>query len=254
MKIYAIMLNTVREAIRNRILYLLLIFALLLITSSAVISSLTVGSEEKIIKDLGLAAIAVLGVLMSVFIGVSLVSQELERKTIYTILTKPLSRSTFILGKYLGLLTTLLINVSIMAVFFIGFLYFWSGEWAPVLLEAVLLSYLEFMIITAFAILFSTFSSPFLSTVFSLLVFLVGHLTESLKLLKGRLDSAVGQSLCEFLYWVLPNLETFNIRADVVHGLSLSPTILFQTTVYGIVYSLALLSVAMLIFERKDFN
>ncbi len=248
----AIASNTFREAIRDRILYLLLAFALLMIGSSLLMSLLTVGSREKIIKDLGLSAIALFGVLTAIFVGVGLVFKEIDRRTIYTIVTKPVGRSQFILGKFLGLTLTLSVNLVIMSAGFYALLFFEKCADAA-LLPAILLILFELLVVTALAILFSSFSTPILSALFTLSCYLVGHLSWSLRLLEGRLETGWGRALCEVLYWVLPNLERFNIRSQAVHGVAVSGSEVGLAMVYGLAYAGILIAAACACFERRDF-
>ena len=252
-RIWAIASNTFREAIRDRILYLLLVFALLLMGFAQVLSLLTVGGEEKIIKDLGLASISLFGVLTSIFIGVALVSKEIERRTIYTIVSKPIHRYEFLLGKYFGLELTLLVNTAVMTLWFYLILLL-KGFADPRLLLAIALIFLELLLVTAFAILFSSFSTPILSTLFSLALYLVGHLTWSLTLLQDRLKSPSARALCRFLYLVLPNLEIFNIKGEVVHGAPVPATLSLWALVYLLGYGGAVLALACLILQQRDFT
>jgi ABC-2 type transport system permease protein len=252
-RIWAIASNTFREAIRDRILYLLLVFALAFIAFAQILSLLTVGSEEKVIKDLGLASISLFGVLTSIFIGVSLVSKEIDRRTIYTIVAKPIHRYQFVLGKYCGLVLTLAVNTVVMTGWFYLILLA-KGFADPRLLLAVYMIFLELLLITAVAIFFSSFSTPILSTLFALSVYLVGHLTWSLQLLQDRLAGAAGKWICRALYLGLPNLEIFNIKGEVVHHLAVSGSLLLYATLYLAGYGSVVLSAACLIFQRKDFS
>jgi len=252
-RVWAIASNTFREAIRDRILYLLLVFALFFIAFAQILSLLTVGSEEKIIKDLGLASISLFGVLTAIFIGVSLVSKEIERRTIYTIVSKPIHRYQFILGKYCGLVLTLLVNTAVMTFWFYLILGL-KGFADPRLLLAVWLTFLELLLVTALALLFSSFSTPLLSTLFTLSLYLVGHLTWSLSLLRERVTSPAGRWVCSALYFLLPNLEIFNVKGEVVHGSALPPHLLFWAFLYLLGYGGVVLTVASVIFQRKDFN
>jgi len=252
-RIWAIASNTFREAIRDRILYLLLVFALLFMGFSQILSLLTVGGEEKIIKDVGLACISLFGVLTSVFIGVALVSKEIERRTIYTIVSKPIHRYEFLLGKYFGLVLTLFVNTSVMTAWYYLILFL-KGFADPRLLLAIALIFMELLLITAFAILFSSFSTPILSTLFSLSLYLVGHLTWSLNLLQERLKGAGGRAICRFLYFALPNLEIFNVKAEVVHQLPIPATLPLWALLYLVGYGGAVLAAACLILRRRDFT
>jgi len=251
-KTLAIAANTFREAIRDRILYLLLAFALLMIASSLVLSLLTVGSREKIIQDLGLSAISLFGVLTAIFVGVGLVFKEIDRRTIYTIVTKPVGRAQFILGKYLGLALTLTVNLVVMTAGFYTLLAI-EGSARARLLPAVVLTLFELLVVTAVAIFFSSFSTPILSALFTLSCYLVGHLSWSLRLLQGRLHAGWSRALCEVLYWVLPNLERFNIKAEAVHGAPVTAGEMALAMLYGIAYATLVIAAACACFERRDF-
>jgi len=252
-RINAIALNTFREAIRHRILYLLLIFAVAMISFAQILSLLTVGSEEKIIKDFGLATIDVFGVLTAVFIGIGLVSREIERRTVYTLLAKPLHRFEFILGKFAGLAITLLVNTAIMTLWFFLVLLL-KGAFDGTLAIAVLLLYFQFLLITAMAVLFSCLSTPILASVLTLALYVIGHLLWSLDLLAARLTAGWGKFLCRALYFVLPNLGTFDIKGEVVHGLLIDGTRILWAAAYLVLYGSAILWTACAVFERKELQ
>ena len=252
-RIAAIALNTFREAIRNRILYTLLVFAVAMISFAQILSLLTVGSEEKIIKDFGLASIDIFGVLTSVFIGIGLVSGEIERRTVYTLLAKPIHRFEFVLGKYGGLMITLLVNTTIMALWFFLVLIV-KGMFDPRLVLAVLLLYFQFLLITAIAVLFSCLSSPILSSVLTLALYVIGHLLWSLDLLKEKIASPVGKTACAALYYLLPNLQNFDIKGQVVHGLPIDPAVPAFATVYLVLYGSAILLGACAVFQNKELQ
>lgn len=252
-KIYAIAVNTFREAIRDRILYLLLVFALLMILSSRIISLLTIGSEEKIIKDLGLSAINLFSVLIAIFVGVGLVFKEIEKKTIYTVVSKPIERYQFIIGKYFGLVVTISINMVIMtAVFYI--LLALQGYFDPYLGVAIFLTFFEILVVTALALLFSSFSTPILSSIFTMSFYVVGHLSWSFLLLKNYIEGEWGKTLCSILYFVVPNLDYFNVRGDVVHSVPIEGLYILSSAIYGIGWSMVLLVLASIIFQKKNFN
>jgi len=249
----AIALNTFREAIRDRVLYLLLVFALALIGVSRLLSLLTVGDEEKIIKDVGLSAISIFGVLTAVFVGVSLVFKEIERRTVYTLLANPVRRWQFLVGKYVGLLAVLSMNVGLMSVALIGVLLV-RGESPWALLPALLLILVELAIITAFALLFSSLTNPILAAVWTCAVYVSGHLAWSLKLLESRVPEGLSRQLCRLVYWLLPNLDRLNIKAEVVHGLTLPDGFLALSVLYGAAYAAVVLALAIVAFQRKDFS
>jgi ABC-type transport system involved in multi-copper enzyme maturation permease subunit len=251
--IRAIALNTFREAIRDRILYLLLGFALLLIFVSRLLSLLTVGDEAKIIKDVGLSAISLFGVLTAVFVGVSLVFKEIERRTVYTLLANPIRRWQFVTGKFAGLLAVLAMNVGLMSVALFALLLV-RGESPWPLVPAVVLILAELAVITSFALLFSSITNPILSALMTFAVYVMGHLSWSLLLLKEKLGSGVASLACDAVYWAMPNLERLNVKAEAVHGVALPEGFLALGILYGASYSLVVLALACVAFERKEFT
>ncbi|OGF59926.1 MAG: hypothetical protein A2Y62_07680 [Candidatus Fischerbacteria bacterium RBG_13_37_8] len=252
-KILVIASLTVREAIRDRILYLLLFFAIALITTSLAISKLYIGDEMKIIKDFGLSSISFFGVLIAIFIGIGLLYKEIDKKTVYIMIAKPLERYHFIIGKYLGLLFTLFTIWLIMSIVFSLFVLF-KGGWENKLLWALLAIYLEYIIITGVAILFSTFTTPILSSIFSLGIFFVGHFIEGFKMLAKKFEDApIIQSVIMFFFYFFPNLERFNLRGAVVHGDFINPSQVLILILYACTYSICLLLVGIAIFQRRNF-
>jgi ABC-type transport system involved in multi-copper enzyme maturation permease subunit len=263
----SIALNVFRESVRDKVLYNLVLFAVLLIGASYLLGQLTAGQDMKIIKDLGLSAISIFGVFIAVFIGIGLVWKEVERRSIYSLLAKPITRVDFILGKYAGLVLTLLVNLAIMA----AALYAVLGAMAllsppalvaaldappldPRMLLAIGLIFVELALVTALALFFSTFSSPILSAVFTLGLYVVGQFNADLKHFEQVVDSPVAVWLARGLYYLLPNLAPFDIKALVVHGQPVSAGYVLVTLAYGVVYIAFVLSAASLVFARRDFK
>lgn len=253
-KILAIAVNTFRETVRDKILYVLLAFAFLMIGSAAILIRISVRAEGRIILDLGLTAISLVGVLMAVFVGITLVYKELDRRTIFTILSKPIHRWQFIFGKYLGLLTTLAINVAAMSLLLFILHRILTGEWAWVLLPALLLTYMELTVVTGLAIFFSAFTTPVLSATFTLALFLIGRLSGDLVAFLGRGESAAVRAAAVALYYVLPNLRAFDIKAQVVMSRALDPRWVAGAAAYGALYALFVLAATILIFQGRDFK
>ncbi|MGZ5439341.1 MAG: ABC transporter permease [Candidatus Aminicenantales bacterium] len=253
MKIRAIAGITFKEAKRDRILYLLFFFAALGIVASRVLAILTVGDRVKIIKDVGLASISLFGVLMAILIGTGLVYKEIDKKTIYTLLAKPLHRAEFILGKFLGLVLTLFVMTGAMALIFLAIVYAHTLKIEGSLLVAIAYIFLELVLITAVAILFSSFSTPILSSLFALAFYLIGHLSWGLELLIKKMRPGAGKALVRGLAMILPDLENFNFKTEVVHGLPIPPGIFLSSFLYGVCYTAFILGLAVLIFRRRDF-
>lgn len=252
-RILSISLNTFRENLREKLLYNLLVFALLMIGSSILLSRLTLGDANRLILDLGLASINLFGVIIAIFVGIGLVSKEIDKKTIYTIISKPVRRSEFLLGKYLGLSITLLVNTLIMVAGLLVVLQFMNVPIELILFKSLLLIFIELEIITAVALLFSTFTSSTLSAIFSLAIYVIGHLTADLKLLGEKLDAA-SRAILNAVYYVLPNLERFNLKGHVIHRLEVGPADLALIVCYGIAYTALLLLLSTVIFQRRDFQ
>jgi ABC-type transport system involved in multi-copper enzyme maturation permease subunit len=253
MKIWAIAGITFKEAKRDRVLYLLFFFAALGIVASRVLALLTVGDRIKIIKDVGLASISLFGVLMAILIGTGLVYKEIDKKTIFTLLAKPLHRAEFILGKFLGLVLTLFVMTLAMSIIFLAIVFAHTFRIEGALLVAVAYIFLELVLITAVAVLFSSFSTPILSSLFALGFYLIGHLSWGLELILKKMPRGAGRVLVRALYTVLPDLENFNFKTEVVHGFAIPPAIYLSSFVYGLCYTVFILALAVLIFRRRDF-
>jgi ABC-type transport system involved in multi-copper enzyme maturation permease subunit len=249
--------NAFREAVRDRVLYNLVIFALLLIAGAILLGELSAGQEAKIIVDLGLSAILLFGVFIAIFVGVGLVYKEIERRTLYAILSKPVGRGEFLLGKYLGLCLTLFVNVLIMGVGLSLALIFVRRGFDPLVMRiwpAILLIYIELMILTGVALLFSSFSTPALSALLTFFVFTIGNLSSDLKSLAQTMASAPARWLFAGLYYVLPNFAAYNIIAPSAHGVLPDARPVIFAVVYGLIYVAVLLAATTLIFRRRNLK
>jgi ABC-type transport system involved in multi-copper enzyme maturation permease subunit len=252
-RIRAIAVNTFREAIRDKVLLTLLVFAVLVMASAKVIQPLALGEEAKVVQDLGLAALTLFCVLIAILIGGRLVYKEIEKRTVYIVLAKPVRRWEFIVGKYFGLLAVLAVSIAVMAVAFYVILLVTGVPLSAYPLVAMAMTMCELAILTAVAILFSTFVTPIASAVFTFGVYFVGHLTRDLRLLAAMSPSPLVQAVSQLLYFTLPNLNNFNVRGEVVHNVLLDPGALSLSVLYALAYSATLLLVSVLIFSRRDF-
>ncbi len=251
--IAVIALNTFRENLRDKILYNLLLFAVFLIGASTVLTKLTILEHGKIVLDAGLAAINMVGVVIAIFVGIGLVSKEIERRTIYTIIARPIRRLDFLLGKYFGLVTTLTVNVGVMLLVYLAVLWFHHIPLHASLIQAVQLMFVEMLIVIATALLFSTFSTPSLSAMFTIGLYVVGHLISDLRGIAEKSSSDVMRAVITALYYICPNLEMLNIKGQAAAGVSVMLSYQALATAYGLFYSGLLLAVACLVFERRDF-
>lgn len=256
-RMMAIALNAFREAVRDRVLYNLVLFVLILTGVAIFIGELSGGQERKIIVDLGLSAVLIFGAFISIFVGVGLVYKEIERRTIYAIFSKPVSRGEFIVGKYLGLSLTLLVNVLVMGAGISLALVYVSRGWDPLILSvwpAILLIYIELMILTGIALLFSSFSSPALSALLTFFIFIIGHFSSDLKSLANSMGSTSARWLFRALYYFLPNLSNLSYITPAAHGQQPSVSYVATVTLYSLVYIAVILSAATLIFRRRNFK
>jgi ABC-type transport system involved in multi-copper enzyme maturation permease subunit len=253
-KIGYVALNTYRETVRDKVLYNLVLFALLMIGSSYVLGAISVYQEIKVIKDLGLAAISVFGMVIAIFIGIGLVSKEMEKRTLYSVLPKPISRSQFLLGKYFGLCVTLLVNVAVMTAGLYALLLLMEHPFDPALLKAIFLIYLKLALLVAVAILFSTFTSSILAGLFAGFVYVVGYLSSDLKNLESVVESAFLPQLTRILYYVLPNFKNFDIKSAVVAGDPVPWSQLSWATAYAAIYVTLLLGASCLIFRQRNLK
>ncbi len=254
-RILVIARNTFREAVRDRVLYNLVLFVLLLTASAIFLGELTAGQEVRTIVNLGLSAMLVFGAFISIFVGVSLVSKEIERRTIYAIFSKPIGRGEFIVGKYLGLCLTLLVNVLIMgAGVSLAVLYVGGGNLALTIWGAIFLIYLELTILIAVAILFSSFSSPALSALLTFFIFIIGNFSQSLRDFAANLGSSLTKLFFDVLYFGLPNLSFYKFTTNAAHGDVPPAAMLGGAFLYALIYIGILLAATILIFRRRNFK
>ncbi|MCX5801104.1 MAG: ABC transporter permease subunit [Candidatus Eisenbacteria bacterium] len=253
-RVIAIAGNTFREALRDKALYVLLVFSAVLVVSTRIMSPLALGEGVKITKDLGLSAISFFGMLAIIVMGAGLVHKEIDRKTIFVILSKPVARHEFILGKFLGMADALIAMVVLMLIVLQGTLLISRAGLDVLVLKAGFLTYIELLLMTSIAVLFSSFSTTGMSTIFTFAFYVVGHFSGDVLAFGARLPSAFAQHACQFLYYVLPDLQLFNVRGMVVHGVDVPTERILAATAYGLLYSLGALLLSTVVFSRRDFK
>ena len=256
-KIAVIALNTFRESVRDRVLYNLILFVLLLVCASVFISELSINQETKFIATLGLSSMLVFGALIAIFIGVGLVYKEIDKRTIYNLLSKPVHRHQFIVGKYFGLCMTLLVNSAVMTLGTELALVYVNHGLVPLqlsVLSAAYLIYLELALLVAVALMFSTFSTPMLAALYTFAVYVIGHFSADLKLAAELSQSVVVRGILTVLYYIVPNLSNFGFITEASHGQAVPLRMAISATVYAIVYISILLSASVLIFQRRNFK
>lgn len=252
MRIFAIASNTFRESVRDKVLYVLLFFAAITIVGSKALGWISIGQDIKIVKDITLAASSIFGALIAIFVGASLIYKEIDKRTLYTILARPMDRWEFVLGKYLGLMALLAVVVIIMTGVSVAYILLLGGKIDAVYLLAALLIYFKLMVVTALALVTSSLSSPILGAIIVFCFYVFGHATGVFKELPPQFDGTFAKSALEFTYYVVPNLANFDIRAEAANGIAVNPAYVAYVVLYGLGYTAILLLLAAWAFERKD--
>jgi len=250
-------LNTFREAVRDRVLYNLVFFALLMMAAAIAVGQISIGIEQTVIVSLGLSAISVIGLLISVFIGVALVSKEMDKRTLYALLAKPVRRWEFLLGKFAGLVLTLAVNTAAMALGLLLVMIYvkhsLEGSDAAVLV-AVYFIWLKLALVVALALLFSCFTTPLLAILFTVGLYIVGLYVQELRNLPVEVMSPAMAAITRWLSYVLPNFENFNVMALAAHGRAVPGALILQNTLYTVVYCTIVLAAAAAVFSRKNLK
>lgn len=252
MKIFAVSVNTMREVIRDKVLYVILALGFISIFSIKLIAPLSLGEESRLIRDFGLTMISIIGILITIFVSTRLVYDEIQRKTIYTIIPKSVKRWEFIVGKYLGVGMAIFMIIVVLTLVFMGYIFVFGTAFTINILGAVLLQCVELLLVAALAILFSTFTSPIGSGIFTFAIYFIGHFTGDVLILGELTKSTMIKNLTAFFYYVLPNLSYFNVRPETVHNLPITLHYIIFSIAYGLAYIIILLSIAFLVFEKKD--
>ena len=248
--------NTFREAVRDRVLYNLIAFALLLSGSAILVGQISMDVERLVVVNMGLTAVSLFGTVIAIFIGIQLVSKEIERRTLYTVLSRPVRRWEFIVGKFFGLAGTLVVNTFFMAIgVFAALLYVAHKFQKPDgwILVALYFIILQFLIICAIALFFSSFSSPLLSAVFAFSLFVIGSFAEDLRGFAG-ITKGVTRLLATGFAYVLPNFSSLNVISSVAHQQPVSAQLILNNTAYALLYAATALCGAVLIFERRNLK
>ena len=248
--------NTFREAVRDRVLYNLIAFAVLISGAAILVGQISIGIERLVVINLGLTAVSLFGVVIAIFIGIGLVSKEIDKRTLYTVLSRPVQRWEFIVGKFFGLAGTLVVNTFFMAIGVFAALFYVSRRFQTVdswILVALYFIVLEFLIITALALLFSSFSSPLLSAVFAFSLFVIGSFAEDLRGFAAMAQGAT-RWLATAAAYLVPNLSSLNIISSVAHEQPVAAQLIVSNTLYALLYAGMALCGAVLIFEHRNLK
>ena len=256
-RVGVVALNTFREAVRDRVLYNLVFFALLMMAAAIAVGQISIGIEQTVIVSLGLSAISVMGLLISVFIGVALVSKEMDKRTLYALLAKPVRRWEFLLGKFAGLVLTLAVNTAAMALGLLLVMIYvkhsLEGSDAAVLV-AVYFIWLKLALIVALSLLFSCFTTPLLAILFTVGLYIVGLYVQELRNLPVEVMNPAMAAFTRWLSYLLPNFENFNVLALAAHGRAVPGALILQNTLYTVIYCAIVLTAAAAVFSRKNLK
>jgi ABC-type transport system involved in multi-copper enzyme maturation permease subunit len=250
----AIAANTVRESVRSKLLYGLLFFAVLLIGGGAVVGSLSYVESERILQDVGLGAVRLFGVAIAILVGINLIHREVDRRTVYTILSKPLSRGEFLIGKFLGLTLTIWMQMAIMGAAFVAVSLLTGAPLGTPHLLFFLLTGVELALVVGIATFFSAFTTPVLAAFFTTGVWMVGHATRELRDIGARSGSGPMEQLTWLLHRALPDLESFNLASEAAHLLPVTTSDWVLPMLYGAGYLVLVLFAAVSVFERRDMR
>lgn len=255
-RIRAIAFNTFREAVRDRVLYNLVFFVLLLVAAAPLLGEISIGVQRVLLINLSLSVISIFGIVISIFVGISLVSKEIERRTLYPVLSRPVGRGEFILGKYCGLLGTLLVNTAAMTAGFYLALIAMTGGFTrndANTLIAIYFLFLQFAVVIGLSLLFSSFSSPLLSALFALSMFVAGTFAADLRAF-AEMAKGPEKWLALASSYVVPNLASLNVITRVSHDQQIPAALVGYNTLYTLLYAAATISGAILIFSRRDLK
>ena len=253
-RIFTLASNVFWDVIRERVLYLTGFFAILLVAAQVLLREVSAGTETKMVVDVGIAAIGVLGLVVTVFVGTGLINKEIDKRTVLVLLSKPVSRSEFIIGKHIGLSAVLAVLIALMTGIYLGILSFYKIPYPlDSILVAVLYLFLELSLLTAVGILFGVFTSSLLATLLTFAVYVMGHLSRDLLQLGEISKNPTIKNVTQGIYLVIPDLARFDLKNEAVYGLLPDTVTLLVSAVYGLVYIALLLALANLIFWRREF-
>jgi ABC-type transport system involved in multi-copper enzyme maturation permease subunit len=254
MRTWAIARNVFRETVRDRILYLLMVYVVILAGATVLVPEVALQAHDKILLDLGLASLNFLGLIVAIFVGTSLINKEIDKRTVFVLIAKPMSRAEFVVGKHLGLSALLSMLIAIMAAIFFAFGLLQTDPvpWIPIGVS-ILFIFLELTVVVGITLMFGVFTSSILATLYTIALYILGHLSRSLLQLGAIADNETIKRIFETIFVVLPDLERLNLRNVAVYG-DLPPlTELLTSGLYAVTYTIVILVIAIFVFSRRQF-
>ena len=252
--IWAIAVNTFREAIRDRVLHSIIFFAIAIIVLSIALKEVTIGEQAKVVRSIAQTSIDFFASIMAMFLGISTIGKELENKTIYTLLSKPISKGHFVLGKYTGLMLTIGLEIILLAVFYSLIIGVQQSFPPPVFYMSLLILFFEMMLLTAWSVLCAVYSKTTEATGFILAIFVIGHLADDIWLFSTEADNPLFQQIGQTLYYLLPNFEALSIRTESIHQEAIPTMQSLFSMGYGLSYTVIVLIMAIFLFQRRDIT
>jgi Cu-processing system permease protein len=250
----ALAFNGFREARRNRVTLLVGLFALALLLSTSLVVEVTVVTFDRVLTDVGLGAMSLMLVLLTIFLSSGLISREIERRTIFLMVSKPLSRGAFLVGRLLGNMLTVTVLLLAMGALYCLLLFFYRSPLTPAQLAAMGMLWFELWVLSGVGFLMSSFSSQMVSAFVTVSIYVAGNLSSDIYKLAGRSKSDGLQVLGKAVYYVLPDLSRFNYRPQAAYNAAVSGAELLSAMGYGAAYTVVLVSMAILLFNRRDFR
>ena len=254
MRVWAIAINTFREAVRNRILHSIVFFAVGMILLSIVLKDVTIGEQEKVVRSIAQSSIDFFASIIAMFLGISTIGKEIENKTIYTLLSKPISKGHFILGKYTGLMLTIGLEILLLGIFYTVFIGLQQQLPSPIFYVSLVILFVEMMLLTACSVLCAAYSKPTEASGFILAIFVIGHLADDIWLFSTEAENQNIKQIGQTLYYLLPNFEALSIRTQAIHQESISLMQSMFTIGYGFSYTAIVLILAIFLFQRRDIT
>jgi Cu-processing system permease protein len=232
----------------------IILLAVGFIASALLLAELALDERARVIKDWGLFCVSIFGVGLAILMGVNQVHKEVRRKTLYVVLSRPIGRWQYVVGKVLGLSITLLIEVGALSLAMMILLWSEGISTDALLFSALLLSLVEILLVAALAVFFASFSSPYLSGLFTLGLFVVGRSIPVLDKLTDRITVPAARGVLKALVQILPDLSSLNISTQAIHGMSIPASELLTIVAYGIGYMIVLMATSAWIFSRRDLT
>ena len=254
MRLWALAVNTFREAVRDRVLHSILFFGAATVILSIIFKDITIGDQAKVVRSVAHSGVDIFASIIAMFLGISLLWKELEKKTIYTILSKPIPRWMFVLGKYTGLVLTVGVELLLLVIMYSIAIGIYQGLPSMTTYVSFGLIFVELLLLTAWATLFSAYSAPMTASAFTLSIFVIGHLADDIWLYGSQAESPMVQNIAVILYYMLPNFELFNIRSFAIHQQPVPWDRVWPALGYGLSYTAAVLWLAVGVFSRRDIR